>query len=124
MQSATGSINSNVVSLVGGVLYLPSGSSTSQIYADGIGIDLNFTSGINQFQYNIASISGSIAPADSLIDSQGGQQSSTLSINTLTSAAPVPAPLPMLGLPAVLFYSRKLKKRIKASRETSSNALS
>ena len=34
-----------------------------------------------------------------------------------------PAPLPILGLPAVLFYSRKLKKRIKASRELSSNAL-
>ena len=46
---------------------------------------------------------------------------------TLTSATPsaaaVPAPLPILGLPAVLFYSRKLKKRIKVSRELSSNAL-
>ena len=40
-----------------------------------------------------------------------------------TPSAPVPAPLPILGLPAVLFYSRKLKKRIKASREVSSNAL-
>ena len=42
---------------------------------------------------------------------------------TFTSVAEVPAPLPILGLPAVLFYSRKLKKRIKASRENSSNAL-
>ena len=34
-----------------------------------------------------------------------------------------PAPLPSLGLPAVLFYSRKLRKRIKASREASSASL-
>ena len=43
--------------------------------------------------------------------------------SALPSAAAVPAPLPILGLPAVLFYSRKLKKRIKVSRELSSNAL-
>ncbi len=30
----------------------------------------------------------------------------------------VPAPLPILGLPAVLFYSRRIKKRIKASKTT------
>ena len=43
--------------------------------------------------------------------------------SALPSAAAVPAPLPILGLPAVLFYSRKLKKRIKASRELSSASL-
>ena len=42
---------------------------------------------------------------------------------TPVAAAAVPGPLPILGLPAVLFYSRKLKARIKASRELSSNAL-
>ena len=43
--------------------------------------------------------------------------------SALPSAAAVPAPLPILGLPAVLFYSRKLKKRIKVSRELSSASL-
>jgi hypothetical protein len=46
----------------------------------------------------------------------------TITLNVGTAAA-VPAPLPILGLPAVLFYSRKLKKRIKASREISSASL-
>ena len=45
----------------------------------------------------------------------------TITLNVGTAAAP--APLPILGLPAVFFYSRKLKKRIKASREASSKAL-
>ena len=43
--------------------------------------------------------------------------------SSTVSAAVVPAPLPILGLPAVLFCSRKLKKRIKASRELSSASL-
>ena len=47
----------------------------------------------------------------------------TISNFSAPSAAAVPAPLPILGLPAVLFYSRKLKKRIKASRELSSASL-
>ena len=44
-----------------------------------------------------------------------GSVSDTITV----SASAVPAPLPILGLPAVLIYSRKLKKRIKASREAS-----
>jgi hypothetical protein len=40
-----------------------------------------------------------------------------------TTFTAVPGPLPILGLPAVLLFSRKLKKRIKASREASSKAL-
>lgn len=36
---------------------------------------------------------------------------------TFTSATTVPGPLPILGIPAVLLYSRNLKKRIKARRE-------
>ena len=42
---------------------------------------------------------------------------------TFTSTEAVPGPLPILGIPAVLFYTRKLKKRIKARREASSAAL-
>jgi len=52
----------------------------------------------------------------------GSGQVVTMNIGTASVSA-APAPLPILGLPAVLFYSRKLKKRIKESRETSSNAL-
>lgn len=59
-----------------------------------------------------------------------GGPDSSLSMNNGTapsfssvSPVPVPAPLPILGLPAVLFYSRKLKKMIKASREFASASL-
>jgi hypothetical protein len=52
----------------------------------------------------------------------GTSTSDTISVNGTTAAA-APAPLPILGLPAVLFYSRKLKKRIKASRELVSASL-
>ena len=50
------------------------------------------------------------------VDGVYGAATTTVS-NFNAPAAAVPAPLPILGLPAVLFYSRKLKKRIKASRE-------
>ena len=49
----------------------------------------------------------------------GTSTSDIITVNGTTDPAVVPAPLPILGLPAVLFYSRKLKKRIKASREAS-----
>jgi len=39
------------------------------------------------------------------------------------SLSAVPGPLPILGIPAVLVYCRKLKKRIKASREASITSL-
>jgi hypothetical protein len=42
---------------------------------------------------------------------------------TISSVAAVPAPLPILGIPPVLVYCRKLKKRIKARRDSSSPAL-
>jgi hypothetical protein len=51
-----------------------------------------------------------------------GNNTITFNVSTSNPAA-VPAPLPLLGLPAVLFYTRKLKKRIKASREISSSSL-
>ena len=38
-----------------------------------------------------------------------------LTAPTFTSAATVPGPLPVLAIPAVLLYSRKLKKRIKST---------
>ena len=44
---------------------------------------------------------------------------------TMTSANPasVPGPLPILGIPPVLLFSRKLKARIKALREASNPTL-
>ena len=44
------------------------------------------------------------------------------SATTFTTQA-VPGPLPILGIPAVLLYSRNLKKRIKARREASNTSL-
>lgn len=44
----------------------------------------------------------------------------TFSAPTYSSAAVAPGPLPILGLPAVLLYSRKLKRRIKAGRRVTS----
>jgi hypothetical protein len=73
------------------------------------------------FDINFLSASGSLSGTNIFL------LSSTTDTYTMTSAIPqsaaVPAPLPILGLPAVLFYSRKLKKRFKASKELSSNAL-
>ena len=54
-----------------------------------------------------------------LTDNQGIQYYATSGSTTFTAEA-VPGPLPILGIPAVLFYTRKLKNRIKASREASS----
>ena len=72
-----------------------------------------------------ASPSAPVGNSNYVLRSQDPLANNTL--YTLTSASPsasgVPAPLPILGLPAVLFYSRKLKKRIKASTKVSSNAL-
>jgi len=45
----------------------------------------------------------------------------TITLNVGTTA--VPGPLPILGIPAVLLYSRNLKKRIKARREASNTSL-
>ena len=99
----------------------PFGFARSQIYAP-----VGYTSG--------SSLSGSYIFANLLLSDFGMTTSSTFSatytingtstsdiitVNGTTDPAGVPAPLPILGLPAVLFYSRKLKKRIKASREAS-----
>ena len=54
--------------------------------------------------------------------SAGVDQAYLTNIN-FSPSTPVPAPLPILGIPAVLLYSRNLKKRIKARREASSAAL-
>ena len=55
---------------------------------------------------------------------QNSVDSSDGSASTTVSNFDVPGPLPILGIPAVLLYSRNLKKRIKARRETSGASLS
>ena len=79
-----------------------------------------------------SALAGSQTYSQSLVDlglTAGTSYNITAANNLITfnvfssNPAAAPAPLPILGLPAVLFYSRKLKKRIKESRETSSNAL-
>jgi len=41
-----------------------------------------------------------------------------------TTFTPVPGPLPILGIPSAILFSRNLRKRIKARRESSSTSLS
>jgi len=73
-------------------------------------------------KYNIYSGSspGSYSPAVFFASDTGGFSSIApdTSGSSINSPAPVPAPLPILGLPAVLFYARKLKARIKERKAT------
>jgi len=54
--------------------------------------------------------------------SAGVDQAYLTNIN-FSPSTPVPAPLPILGIPAALVYCRKLKNRIKASRDSSNTSL-
>jgi hypothetical protein len=86
--------------------------NTSKFFAlDGSGVTFNDSNNPSE-RYNLYGNSNMSAEAW-LSDSSGS--------GTFTSSAEeaaVPAPLPILGLPAVLFYSRKLKKRIKERNAT------
>jgi hypothetical protein len=77
---------------------------------------------VPQFSSLTFGSSSSAPDASSNFELSSRMSSSTY---TLTSANPVavPGPLPILGIPAVLLYSRNLKKRIKARRETSEASL-
>jgi hypothetical protein len=87
--------------------------NTSNFFAlDISGVSFDADGGL--VNYNLYGNSG--ASADSFSSSAGPG-------GTFTSSASVPGPLPILGIPAVLFYTRKLKNRIKASRETSKASL-
>jgi len=86
-----------------------------QIYSTGDSYGLRFDNTNSNAASNYAYAGGSSIVYDEAV---GG-----INPVTFASVSAAPAPLPILGLPAVLFYSRKLKKRISASREMSSNAL-
>jgi hypothetical protein len=92
--------------------------------------DIYFTPNSGTIDYNVDLVpqfydinfvsSSSSAPSATSANTLTGN-----GIYTLTSATPqaVPGPLPILGIPAVLLYSRNLKKRIKARREASGASL-
>jgi hypothetical protein len=84
---------------------------------------LDLTAGANTFSIQAGEEFGFFSSYASNEDCCGTTTNQTITSFSATSATAVPGPLPILGLPAVLFYSRKLKKRIKASREASSKAL-
>jgi hypothetical protein len=100
----------------------------SPLYVNGNGIGFRIaTFNVRMYDRDLLSGSSTYAVADrttrqnistNAISNQGITLSSVSQV-----AAPVPGPLPILGLPAVLFYSRKLKKRIKESRKLSSASL-
>ncbi len=78
------------------------------------------TSGSNQFRpasgigyaFSTANYWVNVYRGGALVFSIDESSTSSSSPSTFT-AEEVPAPLPILGLPAVLFYSSRLKKRIK-----------
>ncbi len=82
--------------------------------------DINFTTaaGDDIYMYRFTGT----GDVDTVYNNNGGnsnkESASGVSDNTLSAEASVPAPLPILGLPAVLFYSRRLKKRIKERNST------
>ena len=75
-------------------------------------------------EYNLFYGSGGYGAADNVCEgATGGGPCVSYGSITTSSVAAVPAPLPILGIPPVLVYCRKLKKRIKARRDSSSPAL-
>ena len=115
--STNGSPGSVINFLGAGRLKFVSGSTTT---LSAYGGDVRFTTsaGDDIYMYN----NFGNGDVDMVYNVNGGdyntQSDRGVSGNTLSEEAPVPAPLPILGLPAVLFYSRRLKKRIKERNST------
>ena len=82
--------------------------------------NLNSQSGSTSFSVNSGDVFGF---RQNSADSSDGSASTTVSNFDVSAAQAVPGPLPILGIPTVLVYCRKLKKRIKASREASITSL-
>ena len=95
-------------------------NTTNDFAVDGNGVSFNDINS-QAIEYNIYG-AGPNTPADRF-----GTSDTSVSGSSFTSSASVasavPAPLPILGLPAVFFYSRKLRKRIKVSKEASGASL-
>lgn len=81
---------------------------------------IHYQSGSTSFSVNSGDVFGF---RQNSVDSIDGSASTTVSNFDVSAAQAVPGPLPILGIPAVLLYSRNLKKRIKARREASGAAL-
>jgi len=120
--------------------FLPYGANTSGFVANtysgdifGFGFNAFTSSGAELYlpaSYSSGNLSGSATFTGNSFSNLGmttGTYVNTLSNNeTVTlnvGIAAVPGPLPILGIPAVLLYSRNLKKRIKARREASNTSL-
>jgi hypothetical protein len=95
------------------------GTSASPIVTDGGGISFGVDSGnkvniyYNGFNYGSANLTATSfsGPNDNINSS---------SLSSVSPVANVPGPLPILGLAAAFGFSRKLRKRIKLHRESSS----
>ena len=113
---------------------------TSSTSGNGLTVPLTWSS-LGQSTGIITIASGSVAGYDFIFNGNssrfGGKINNYAYVNEFTVgidqayltninfslSTPVPAPLPILGLPAVFFCIHKLRKRIKASREASSASL-
>ena len=109
---------------------LGAGGSTKTIVRSGPMFGINGGEIFLQDTYSSNdSIAGSMTFALASFSSLGlsaGTYTATLPNDTVTmniGPVPTPAPLPILGLPAAFLSTRKLRKRIKASRENSSSSL-
>ncbi|MEI6029892.1 MAG: hypothetical protein WCQ20_01855 [Synechococcaceae cyanobacterium ELA739] len=100
-------------------------SSSSEFLLSGSG--LNFA--VSGLTFNAVNMYGAVlgysgavrADYNGLTNPSDGSASSSF-VNLTSSSArdvSVPAPIPILGLPAAFLSTRKLRKRIKASKETS-----
>jgi len=97
--------------------YQVPGSTVNEVF-----VDPSYASGATfsgSLTFNNKTISGLGLTVGNSYSGLINDSGDTLTLNA-GSVAPVPGPLPILGIPAVLLYTRKLKKRIKASREASS----
>lgn len=96
---------------------------------DGFGIGVNGPNIVLPAGYNGGVFSGSGTITNSSFNSLGmnsGTYVNTLPNDTITfniGTSSVPGPLPILGMPPVLLFTRKLKTRIKARRTASNLAL-
>lgn len=88
------------------------GFSRTTIYLPTSYVSLDSIAGSATASGNLASF-GMSAGSSTTFTFSNGSDSDTITINA------VPGPIPLLGIPAVLVYCRKLKNRIKTSRDVS-----
>jgi hypothetical protein len=111
-------IVNNIFPSFGGGGFPNASNSTGDVFGFGFGnlfVPVGYSSTLLS---GSASFAGSFATLGMDTGTYTGTFSNGDTITLNVGTAAVPAPLPILGLPAVLFYSRKLKKRIKERNST------